>query len=96
MRFAAHRRSRRLMTLAVILLSLFFAGRADAVPLYTVTDFGAAVPVSIDSAGNVVLTSGTNGSYNGIYHSWRENLRDVPPRPRTRSCHRSREAEPRS
>jgi len=69
----------RFITLIVASVSLLMAGQASAVPLYTVTNFGAAVPVSIDSAGNVLLTSGTNGPYNGVYHSFGASSGQITP-----------------
>ena len=63
----------------VAFVSLLIVGRADAEPLYTVTNFGSAIPMGINSAGDVLLTSGTNGPYNGVYHSYGASAGQITP-----------------
>jgi probable HAF family extracellular repeat protein len=65
------------ITLTFTLAVLLSASRADAVPLYTLTNFGSAIPLAIDDAGDVVLDGA--GPYDGVYHSYGPNAGQVTP-----------------
>jgi probable HAF family extracellular repeat protein len=70
------------VTVGVLCVSLLIAGRVDAMPLYTLTNFGSAIPQGIDDAGDVVLNAGNYtgpNPYNGVYHSYGPSAGQITP-----------------
>jgi probable HAF family extracellular repeat protein len=49
--------------------------RSQAAPIYTLTDFGYAIPLSINDSGDVVLSG--NAAYSGVYHAYGANAGHV-------------------